>query len=188
MRRTPLAGLLVLPLLVVSACGSGPASADHGAASRSAGPSTSARPSPTATLPAGLVLGPTGLGALRFGMTGKQAMSTGLLASPPPRRPDDSRCTRYPLVGGTVQDAFALVSPDRGVVWIAAPRAVRTPAQVGAGSTLAQVRAAYPGLSAAGNGSMAAPVPGNAAAQYRFSFDKGTALAVAMTKNQDCAG
>ncbi|HEY3502590.1 MAG TPA: hypothetical protein VGN37_07385 [Actinocatenispora sp.] len=187
MRRKPLAGLLALPLLAVTACGSGPASTGHGTASRSASPSTSVRPSPTATLPTGLVLGPTGLGALHFGMTGEQAMATGLLANPAPRRPDDNRCTQYPLVGGTVRDAFALVSPDRGVVMIEAPRAVRTPEHVGAGSTLAQVRAAYPGLSTAANSSMAAPVPGNAAAQYRFSFDKGTALAVAMTKNLDCA-
>ncbi|WP_203964363.1 hypothetical protein [Actinocatenispora thailandica] len=187
-------GLLVVPLLTMTACGPGTASAHHAGtpsgappASTSSGPSHAPSASSQATLPAGLVLGPTGLGPLHFGMTTRQATATGMLATPATRAPEADRCTEYPLTGGTVQDAFAMVSPDRGVVVIAAPRAVRTPQHIGAGSTLAQVQAAYPKLAPSHNGTKVAPVPGNPAAQYRFAFDGGTVLAISMMDNQDCA-
>ncbi len=190
-RRRLLAGLLLtLPLLTVTACGPSDAKADRTAtqppSSTSHAASASSAPSAT-TLPTGLVLGPTGLGPLHFGMTGPQATATGMVGVPASRRPDANRCTQYPLVGGTVQDAYALVSPDRGVVVIEPPRAVHTPQHIGAGSTLAAVQAAYPQLTGSSNGTKVAPVPGNAAAQYRFAFDNGRVFTVAMMKNQDCA-
>lgn len=195
-RREALAGLLVLPLLTVTACDAAPANAHHAAAgsrhaaaARSAAPSrtTAASRTPSGTLPTGLVLGPTGLGPLRFGMTARQATATGMLANPATRAPDANRCTQYPLVGGTVQDAFVLVSPDRGVVVIAPPAAVPTPQHIAAGATLAQVRAAYPRLAPSYNGTKVAPVPGNPQARYRFAFANGKVLAITMTRNQNCA-
>jgi hypothetical protein len=188
-----LAGLLALPVLTVTACDAAPANAHHAAASsRHAAAAGSTAPSPTpaapsGALPTGLVLGPTGLGPLRFGMTAQQATATGMLAAPATRPPDANRCTQYPLVGGTVRDAFVLVSPDRGVVEIAPPAAVPTPQHIAGGATLAQVRAAYPQLAQSYNGTKLAPVPGNPQARYRFAFANGKVLAITMIRNQNCA-
>lgn len=190
MRRKALASLLILPLLTVTACSTASAHAPRGAqpSSSSTGPSsTPSASSSSGGLPAGLTLGPHGLGSLRFGMTAKQAIATGMLAAPASRAPEANRCTQYPLVGGTVQDAFAMVSPDRGVVEIAPPAAVPTPQHIAAGSTLAQVQAAYPQLAASSNGTKLAAVPGNPAAQYRFAFQYGKVIAITMIDNQDCA-
>ncbi|BCJ27587.1 hypothetical protein Asera_16950 [Actinocatenispora sera] len=191
MRRKALVGLLILPLLTMTACGSVAASTQHTTDARST-PPASASTSPTSAppadgLPSGLVLGPTGLGPLRFGMTTRQANATGMLAAPATRAPEANRCAQYPLVGGTVQDAFVLISPDRGVVEIAPPATVPTPQDIAGGATLAQVRAAYPQLAQSYNGTKLAPVPGNPQARYRFAIADGKVLAITMIGNEDCA-
>ncbi|MFD4251832.1 hypothetical protein [Amycolatopsis thermoflava] len=114
--------------------------------------------------PAAVVLGPTGYGPLRLGMSFDEAKATGLLAD---AGTAPAECTTYRLTEGTANVASVAISPTGGVVVFTATGA-RTPEKVGAGSTVAELRTAYPDLTAgAGNYSAAA----GSGANYTFYVD-----------------
>lgn len=115
--------------------------------SRSSGPGTPPATStpPTVRISAsqGPVLGPSGYGALRLGMSFQAAKATGMLAgagTPP------TSCTEYLLKEGASEIAAVYISPTDGILRFTA-RGAHTPQEITVGSSMAQLRAAYPNLS-----------------------------------------
>lgn len=130
---------------------------------RSSGKTSGGTSAPALPPSTSKVIGPTGWGRLRLGMseadaiaTGEFDLSEGVSGSP---------CHRYWLAGhgGPVD-----ISPTYGVARIPAKSGVRTPEGIGAGSTDDEVLAAYPDATTA-NYVITAPVPGNAKAVYVFN-------------------
>lgn len=133
------------------------------------------RPAETAH-PAGTVVGPTGLGPLRLGMTIKQAQATHLLGFTLDAHPsgcteasnqDDGITIKYSTAYGV-----SLIGTEQG----------RTPEGIGAGSTLADVKRVYPQSADPRLGTLdeqysmfgdvETQVPGNPAAAYEITFDR----------------
>lgn len=83
------------------------------------------------------VFGPTGYGPLVLGMSLDAAVATGALGE---ALWDNGICTRYPINGG----GQVLVSHAYGTTAISAGPSARTPEGIAFGSTVADVRAAYP--------------------------------------------
>jgi len=119
------------------------------------------------------VLGPSGLGALRLGMTRAQAEGTGLIEGY--EVADYLAHCGISQVKGT--DAEVFIDPDRGVSSITLYGAVRTPEGIRLGSSLEAVREAYPewdfavGDSDSGDGGVRAP--GNSRARYGIDITDG---------------
>ncbi|OXM74349.1 MULTISPECIES: hypothetical protein [Amycolatopsis] len=131
--------------------------------SRPAPPSSSgasARPEPATTA----VLGPTGYRQLRLGMSFDEAKATGMLADADTA---PTECIGYRLIEGMANIATVTISPADGVVVFAATGA-RTPENVGIGSTVAELRNAYPDLTAGAGNYRAATGSG---ANYTFYVD-----------------
>ncbi|GHF09371.1 hypothetical protein GCM10017786_48620 [Amycolatopsis deserti] len=130
---------------------------------RTSSPSSS-RPSARPEPATGVVLGPSGYRQLRLGMSFDEAKATGML--------DDAdtaptECTTYRLAEGAANIASVTISPSGGVLVFAATGA-RTPENAGTGSTVAELRNAYPDLTAgAGNYSAAT----GSGASYTFYVD-----------------
>ncbi|MEV5569189.1 hypothetical protein AB0L06_04010 [Spirillospora sp. NPDC052269] len=143
----------------------------------------SGEPAPTRGVP---TLGPSGFGALKLGMTTARAKATGQIVLK--SAPQGAGCGTFSLkahpAGANAVGGY--VSPHYGVASIAARPGMRTPQGIGLGSTLAQVKHAYPHLQTGVNGS-SAPVPGNAKAVYSFlvTNDKIKELSLDL-KTQDC--
>jgi hypothetical protein len=124
-----------------------------------------------------LVLGPTGIGKLRLGMTEQEAAATGDATRSTDRKSKDStKCSVEEAYGVTIH-----FSRDHGIVGLAGPpERTRTPEGIGAGATAADITAAYPTLNnpelgspqeqATLFGGFSAPVPGNPNAVYHFVF------------------
>ncbi len=119
-----------------------------------------------------LVLGPTGIGKLRLGMSPQQAAATGEAI----RSKDSTKCSVQEAYGVTIH-----FSRDHGIVGLAGPpERTRTPEGIGAGATVADITAAYPSVDnpELGGpqeqvdlfGGFSAPVPGNPNAVYHFVF------------------
>jgi hypothetical protein len=125
-----------------------------------------------------LVLGPTGIGKLRLGMSERQAAATGeATLSDDQNSRDRAKCSLQEVNGVTIHFAR-----DRGIVGLAGPpERTRTPEGIGAGSSVADITAAYPAAPALPElgspqeqvnllGGFSAPVPGNPNALYHFVF------------------
>jgi hypothetical protein len=124
-----------------------------------------------------LVLGPTGLGKLRLGMSEEQAAATGEATRSTGRKSKDrAKCSIQEAYGVTIH-----FSREHGIVGLAGPpERTRTPEGIGAGATAADIAAAYPILSYPQLGSpqeqvnlfggFSAPVPSNPTAVYHFVF------------------
>ncbi|MET7420388.1 hypothetical protein [Dactylosporangium sp. NPDC005555] len=147
-------------------------------------PSTAVSTAAT-TNSATLVLGPRGYGALRLGMTKQQAVATGLLSEFA-----DYACPAAFLKGLPSGDGRVVVSPEIGVVFIAAPEKVATPEGVRIGTSGAVMRGKYPTWKVVQSdgttyASGFAKVPGNDKAEYWMwtKDDKVTALALMATGN-----
>jgi hypothetical protein len=127
---------------------------------------TTTEPGPPASWPK--TIGPNGYGLLRLGMTEQQALTTGYLAQDD-RHPGD--CAYYEHFNGMSDYADASFG-SAGLVQIAPPEriGVQTPEGVGVGSTLGQLRAAYPQLTGS-DSQYETPAPGGAAnARYYFEL------------------
>ncbi|WP_051580808.1 hypothetical protein [Pseudonocardia acaciae] len=149
-------------------------------------PAAPAAPTPAAA--GGKVLGPNGYGALTLGVPRADAVRTGLLTPANPVATNPAECTLHHIAGRPAAERIGVyVSPRQGVVQIASAPDWRTPENIGAGSTLTQVRAAYPDLVQDVNGTTAT-VPGNPTAVYRFMLDpQGTVVEFSLElRGQEC--
>ncbi|MEU6410247.1 hypothetical protein [Microbispora sp. NPDC046933] len=128
--------------------------------------------------------GPYGYGGVRLGMTLKQAKSTRTIV----KKLDGGQCSGWDLKAHpTGRDGVGLyISKNLGVALIEAPKGVTTPEGIKVGSTMKQVKKAYPRLDTTGNYPVAV-VPGNPKALYYFLSNRGKVYELALAlKNQDC--
>ncbi|MFC6900631.1 hypothetical protein ACFQGX_35825 [Nonomuraea dietziae] len=88
-------------------------------------------------------LGPDGYGAVKLGMTVKQAKTTGDVVK---KRPGHGGCSGWDLKKfPTPKDSVGIyISPNVGLAAIFAAKGMRTPEGIKIGSTVKQVKAAYP--------------------------------------------
>ncbi|XVQ84992.1 hypothetical protein ACQP2K_40275 [Microbispora siamensis] len=145
---------------------------------------TSAGAAANATTSAGSTFGPYGYGGVRLGMTLKQAEATRTIV----KKLDEGQCSGWDLKAHpTGRDGVGLyISKDLGVALIEAPKGVKTPEGIKVGSTMKQVKKAYPRLDTTGNYPVAV-VPGNPKALYYFLSHRGKVYELALAlKNQDC--
>jgi hypothetical protein len=124
-----------------------------------------------------LALGPTGISKLRLGMSERQAAATGeATLSEDQNSPDRAKCSLQKVNGFTIHFARA-----HGIVGLAGPpQRTRTPEGIRAGSSVADITAAYPAPIHPELGSpqeqvnllggFSTPVPGNPNALYHFVF------------------
>lgn len=145
---------------------------------------TAASAATNATTSAGAKFGPYGYGGVRLGMTLKQAQATRTIA----KKLDGGQCSGWDLKAHpTGRDSVGLyISKKLGVAVIGAPKGVETPEGIKVGSTMKQVKKAYPRLDTTGNYPVAV-VPGNPKALYYFLSYRGKVHELALAlKNQDC--
>jgi hypothetical protein len=143
-------------------------------------PRRTAAPNRTATL------GPLGYGTLRLGMTAQQLRGSGLLVGKV--RAGANGCSGYDLrTRRTPKGSVGVYYSARyGIVSIFAVGGMRTPQGIGVGSTLAQVKHAYPKLANGVNGA-SAPVPGNPKAVYSLLLAGGRVTSLALDlAGQNC--
>ncbi|MEU9025190.1 hypothetical protein [Actinomadura sp. NPDC048394] len=143
-------------------------------------PRRTAAPNRTATL------GPLGYGTLRLGMTAQQLRGSGLLVGKV--RAGANGCSGYDLrTRRTPKGSVGVYYSARyGIVSIFAVGGMRTPQGIGVGSTLAQVKHAYPKLANGVNGA-SSPVPGNPKAVYSLLLAGGRVTSLALDlAGQNC--
>ncbi|GAA2625449.1 hypothetical protein [Paractinoplanes durhamensis] len=125
------------------------------------------------------VLGPTGLGRLKLGMSPADAGAAKLVTIDPDwTKTGTAKCLAVSSHGNRAHFAR-----DHGLAAITAASTVRTPEGIGVGASVADVSRAYPKLSLPGTttaeqqeqlvGYLVASAPGNPAANYVFVFHAG---------------
>lgn len=132
-------------------------------------------------------LGPYGYGAVKLGMSAAKAKATGRIVFKMPA--GAGSCSGWDLKAHpTGKDRVGLyISKKAGVAVIFAQKGVRTPRGIGLGSTMKQVKKAYPGLKYSPGGIPHVSVPGNPKAYYAFLHSKGKVRELAFgLDTQDC--
>ncbi|GAA3073246.1 hypothetical protein GCM10017600_25620 [Streptosporangium carneum] len=132
-------------------------------------------------------LGTHGYGAVKLGMTVKQAKTTGDVVQKTPG--GSGGCSGWDLKKfPTPKDSVGIyISPKVGLAAIFAAKGMRTPEGIEIGSTAKQVKAAYPRIKKDFQGFYVIKVPGNKRAYYFFDITRGkvTEYGIALNK-QDC--
>ncbi|GAA0939587.1 hypothetical protein [Nonomuraea longicatena] len=132
--------------------------------------------------------GPHGYGAVKLGMTAKQAKATGKIT----HKLGDSAspCTGWDLkTHPTGKDSVGLyLSKRRGVAVVFAARGMKTREGIGLGATMTQIKKAYPNVTSPADTNPRVAVPGNSRAYYEFMLDaQGRLQEMALgLKTQDC--
>ncbi|MFI6904326.1 hypothetical protein ACIBKY_23915 [Nonomuraea sp. NPDC050394] len=141
----------------------------------------------TPALASGPTLGPYGAGKVKLGMSAKRAKATGKIVLK--RSGEHGGCSGWDLKAyPTGKNSVGLyISRKRGVAVIFAGKGMRTPEGIGIGSTMRQVRRAYPKVRTSHGLNPYVTVPGNPKAYYTFFADKGKLeqLSIAVAR-QDC--
>jgi hypothetical protein len=162
--------------LAVSACAS--MSAAHAASAGTSAPAAHARS-----------LGPAAYGALKLGMTKKQAEATGLIAGYSTNGPNPV-CPIAHLKGAPAGKGIIWFSPKHDVVAISAYGSIATPQGARLGITTARLLKIYPSWNPLGtdaNGRGYVEVPGNAHAEYRIETAKSKVSSLTLQAgNEDC--
>jgi hypothetical protein len=131
-------------------------------------------------------LGPYGYGAVKLGMTVKQAKATGDVVK---KLPGVSECSGWDLKKfPTPKDSVGIyISPRVGLAAIFAAKGMKTPEGIKIGSTARQLKAAYPHIKKDFHGYYVVTVPGDKKAYYNFAVTHGkvTEFGIALNK-QDC--
>ncbi|MEU4240920.1 hypothetical protein [Actinoplanes sp. NPDC026619] len=179
-----------------SSAPSSSAPSSSGPGSSTPGSSTPGGGAPSSSAPATLVLGPNGLGTLRFGMSQAQAKGTGLISAWGPIVEGQPAATTGCIVKATLKRAgkdhgSVYYSTGKGVVIIDAYAGVASPQGIGPGGTAKAVLAAYPDYSNIDEGQTEgrgyASVPGNSGAVYRIEIEKGKVTEFTLqSRKQDC--
>jgi hypothetical protein len=151
-------------------------------------PVTSPAAATTAPSLSTVVLGPTGFGALKLGMTAAQAQATHLVG-PASLAPGEICPTGRLLAAPSGETPPLFFSPSLGLVAIYAYPGITTPAGIKVGSALADLQRAYPtwrGLQGdEGVGYVAAP--GSTTSEYRIAVSNGNVIELAIQLNdEDC--
>ncbi|MEV0900998.1 hypothetical protein [Actinoplanes sp. NPDC049802] len=137
-----------------------------------------------------LVLGPNGLGALKLGMTRRQAEKTKLLT----KRPVEVRnkvCNADYRIKAAKTDAPVFLSKKLGIASITAYPGLATPQGIKLGSSAKAVKKAYPGWRSATDTGMKGrglvKVPGNRKAYYNITISGGKVTDLQLElRNQNC--
>ncbi|MBP2707503.1 hypothetical protein JOL79_27340 [Microbispora sp. RL4-1S] len=131
-------------------------------------------------------LGPYGYGAVKLGMTVKQAKATGDVVK---KMPGGGGCSGWDLKKfPTPKNSVGIyISPNVGLAAIFAAKGMKTPEGIKIGSTAHQLKAAYPHIKKDIHGFYVITVPTNKKAYYTFtvSHSKVTEYGIAL-KKQDC--
>lgn len=127
-----------------------------------------------------------GYGAVKLGMTVKQATATGDVVK---KMPGGGGCSGWDLKRfPTPKDSVGIyISPRVGLAAIFAGKGMKTPEGIKIGSTAKQLKAAYPHIKKDFHGYYVITVPGNKKAYYSFGVTHGkvTEYGLALNK-QDC--
>ncbi|WP_157248722.1 hypothetical protein [Nonomuraea typhae] len=133
-------------------------------------------------------LGPYGYGAVKLGMSAKQAKATGKVVHKSGLGTD--ACSIWDLKSHPTgkDSAGFFLSKRLGVAVIFAGKGMKTPEGIGLGATMKQIKKAYPKVNTRTEGNPSVKVPGNSKAYYMFGVNRQgrlEELALALT-NQDC--
>ncbi|WP_221325088.1 hypothetical protein [Actinoplanes sp. L3-i22] len=156
-----------------------PASAPTTAPAASSAPASKPT-SPAATVKAPttqLVLGPSGLGPLKLGLTFRDAMKSGLLTGGSSTKTPTGCNSEWTPKSAKGADAHVYFNGDKGLVAFTAYPGLATPEGIKIGSTLKAVLKAYPDWSSISDpgleGRGSAKVPGHSGAVYNITIQNG---------------
>ena len=121
---------------------------------------------------------PGRLGALLLGMSEADALATGALIEPSSPADQENRCTAYATRSVPDSDAV-VISPAKGIVRITRPSTAKTQRNVGVGSTVAEVKAAYGGATQSGT-TVLVPMAASPSWSYVFTTNGTTVTMVHM--------
>ncbi|MEU4328496.1 hypothetical protein [Nonomuraea dietziae] len=134
-------------------------------------------------------LGPYGYGKVKLGMSAKKAKATGKVVLKWPAGLGACSGWDHKAHPTKKSQVGLYISKKVGVAVIFAPKGVKTPEGIGIGSTMKQVKKAYPRLRyVMDTGRPYVSVPGNSKAYYEFFPEKGGIVAgVALgSSTQNC--
>lgn len=146
------------------------------------GKKSSSNPPPPATPEAQ----PGRYGSLALGMPEADALATGSLVEPSSPADPENRCKAYATK--SVPDSSAvIISPVKGIVRITLASYAKTPKNVGAGSTVEAVKAAYANATQSGS-NVVVPMAATPKWSYIFESDGTTVTTVRMRlSDNDCS-
>lgn len=159
-------------LLLLGPLGATFASADTQATSQPPAAAAAAGSPSAPSDSSGNVLGPDGYKGLRLGQSQQEAEQTGLLVD----KQHSPGCDFYylaPSEGKPNPGSGVFIEPTKGVVVIGGTDKIKTPEGVTIGTTLNQVKAAYPDLEQVGDYLYETPVPGGSSGErYRIAVNE----------------